>query len=97
MIRDLFDEEPTAFLVIEGEAGPGKTTLWNAGIAEARERGYRVLACAAAGSEAQLSFTALRDLLADVFDDVADKLPAPQRRALGEAVEGSADGSKEER
>jgi DNA-binding CsgD family transcriptional regulator len=73
-------------LLIEGDAGIGKTTIWRAGLEKARGRGYRVLSCAAAGSETQLSFTALRDLLADVFDDVADELPAPQRRVIGVAL-----------
>ena len=30
-------------LVLEGEAGVGKSTLWAAGIAEAERRGYRLL------------------------------------------------------
>jgi DNA-binding CsgD family transcriptional regulator len=69
-------------LILEGEAGIGKTTLWRAGLDEARARGYRVLACGGAESETRLSFTSLRDLVADVFDDVADKLPSPQRRII---------------
>lgn len=32
-----------AALVLEGEAGIGKTTLWSAGVDLARERSYRVL------------------------------------------------------
>ena len=77
--------EPAA-LVLEGEAGIGKTTLWRAGIALARSRGYRVLEAAPGGSETELSFAALRDMLDDVFDDVADALPDPQRRALAVAL-----------
>jgi DNA-binding CsgD family transcriptional regulator/tetratricopeptide (TPR) repeat protein len=69
-------------LVLEGEAGIGKTTLWRAGVERARADGYRVLACAPSAAEAQLSFVAMRDLLTDAFDDVAGELPAPQRRAL---------------
>jgi DNA-binding CsgD family transcriptional regulator len=70
-------------LLLEGDAGIGKTTLWRAGVAGARVRGYRVLATEAAQAETQLSFTALRDLLEEAFDDVADELPEPQREALG--------------
>jgi chromosomal replication initiation ATPase DnaA len=66
-------------LLIGGGAGIGKTTLWHAGVEEARERGYRALACAAPDSEMQFSFIALRDLLVDAFDEVADQLPGPQR------------------
>jgi DNA-binding CsgD family transcriptional regulator len=69
-------------LLVHGEAGIGKTTLWSAGVAAARGSGCRVLAHTAAWSEAQLSFTALRDLLSDAYEDVAEGLPAPQRHAL---------------
>src|ERR687888_1345676 len=69
-------------LLIEGEPGIGKTTLWSAGVDEARRQGYRVLLCTASRSETHLSFTGLRDLLEAGFDDVANELPTPQRRAL---------------
>src|SRR5919198_3541175 len=78
---DLADGAPRA-LVVEGEAGIGKTTLCRASVRSARERGYLVLECAGDRSETQLSFAALRDLLDDVFDEVADELPPPQRQAL---------------
>jgi DNA-binding CsgD family transcriptional regulator len=70
-------------LLLEGDAGIGKTTLWRAGVVRARERGHRVLTAEAVQAETQLSFTALRDLLEGAFDDVADELPGPQREALG--------------
>jgi DNA-binding CsgD family transcriptional regulator len=69
-------------LVVHGEPGIGKTTLWSAGVSTARGNGDRVLAHTATWSEAQLSFTGLRDLLAGVYEDVAESLPAPQRHAL---------------
>ena len=52
---------PTA-LVLDGEPGIGKTTLWEAGIAAARERGVAVRVARAGEAEAQLSFAALIDL-----------------------------------
>jgi hypothetical protein len=55
-------ERPWA-LLLEGAAGIGKTTLWQAGVSIARARGHRVLACRAAESEARLSYAALGDLL----------------------------------
>jgi DNA-binding NarL/FixJ family response regulator len=70
-------------LVLEGEAGAGKTTLWRAGIALAQEQGVRVLSSAATGIEAQLSYTGLRDLLGEAYEEVGDDLPDPQRHALG--------------
>lgn len=70
-------------LILDGVAGIGKTTLWNAGVAVADESGHRVLSCRAAQSEARLSFAALGDLLEDVE---LPELPAPQRRALDAAL-----------
>lgn len=78
-------EGPRA-LLLEGEAGIGKTTLWRTGIERARAGGYRVLACSPSGAEATLSFAALRDLLDTAFDDAADELPEPQRHALAVAL-----------
>jgi DNA-binding CsgD family transcriptional regulator len=69
-------------LLLEGTAGIGKTTLWQAGVSFARARGHRVLACRAAESEARLSYAALGDL----FDFELPDLPAPQQRALDAAL-----------
>ena len=69
-------------LSFEGEPGIGKTTVWRVAVDSARARGHTVLTCSAAAAEAQLSHTALRDLLADHFVAIADRLHDPQRRAL---------------
>jgi DNA-binding CsgD family transcriptional regulator len=84
-------------LVLEGEAGAGKTTLFEAGLAVARERSYRVIQARPAEAEARLSFAALRDLLDPVFDDLSDRLPPPQRRALAVALLRDGPGSVPER
>src|SRR3954454_805864 len=73
-------------LVLEGEAGAGKTALWLAGLGLARERGFRVLEARPAEAEAKLAFAALADLLEGVLDDVLPSLPAPQRGALRVAL-----------
>jgi DNA-binding CsgD family transcriptional regulator len=73
-------------LILEGEAGIGKTILWRAGVEDARARGVRVLACAPGNEETRLSFSALSDLLAGVADEVANEVPPPQRRALAVAL-----------
>jgi DNA-binding CsgD family transcriptional regulator/DNA polymerase III delta prime subunit len=73
-------------LLLEGEAGIGKTTLWRHGVALASERGYRVLSCSGSSSEAQLSFVALGDLLGDALQEVLPTLPSPQARALAVAL-----------
>jgi DNA-binding CsgD family transcriptional regulator len=83
---DEFLSSPTRALVLEGEAGIGKTTLWCRGLDRAETLGFKVLTCAAVGSEAQLAYTGLRDLLAHTFGDAASALPAPQRHALNVAL-----------
>jgi DNA-binding CsgD family transcriptional regulator len=69
-------------LMLEGEAGIGKTTLWLAALDHARRRGFRVLSSRPSAAEARLSYASLADLLADVGDEVLDALPEPQRRAI---------------
>ena len=71
-----------AALLLEGEPGIGKTTLWRRGVAEAKQRGYRVLCCTPAEAEAQLAYTAVADLLGDALAEVEETLPPPQRGAL---------------
>jgi DNA-binding CsgD family transcriptional regulator len=73
-------------LLLEGEAGIGKTTLWRAGITGAVAREYLVLSSRPAESEVTLSFAALGDLMDGVFDEVLPQLPSPQRRALEVAL-----------
>ena len=75
-----------AALLIEGEAGIGKTTLWSAGIDYARQRGWHVLTCRPVQAEAALSFSALGDLLEPVTEAVFSGLPGPQQRALDVAL-----------
>lgn len=73
-------------LVIAGEAGIGKTTLWRAGVAAAERRSYRVCRCRPAQTETEMSFAALIDLFEDVPEDAFRSLPGPQRRALEVAL-----------
>ena len=56
-------ETRPSVLVIEGEAGIGKTTLWSAVAAQAQERGFRVLSARAGRAESGLAYAALADLL----------------------------------
>ncbi|ORA34447.1 AAA family ATPase [Mycobacterium aquaticum] len=78
---DARDAGPTAIL-LEGEAGIGKTTMMLAAVDHARERGFRVLLAQSAAMESMLAYAALADLLADVEPAVLDTLPVPQRRAV---------------
>lgn len=75
-----------AGLFIEGEAGVGKSMLLRAAIGLARERGMDVLACAPAAVEETLSFVALIDLIGGSSTEELDRLPPPQRAALGAAL-----------
>jgi tetratricopeptide (TPR) repeat protein len=73
-------------LVILGEAGVGKTTLWNHSVTRAAALGYLVLSCRPAESETRLSFGGLGDLLDRVDERTLGLLPPPQRRALEVAL-----------
>ena len=86
------DGELTLAVVLEGEPGIGKTTLWRAGVELAGEHAYRVLIARPASTEAQMPFVGLGDLLGGCVADVLDDLPAPQRQALEAALLLSADG-----
>ncbi len=87
-VARLLDRMPdgTAGLVLTGEAGVGKTTIWRAGVEAAHERSFRVLTASTATAETTMSFTAVGDLLAGVVDEVLPSLPDPQRRALEVAL-----------
>jgi len=73
-------------LLIEGDAGLGKSMLWKAAISLASERSMDVLQCAPAAVEQALSFVALRDLIGGLPKEELDRLPPPQRKALGAAL-----------
>jgi predicted ATPase len=70
-----------SMLVLVGEPGIGKTTLWRAGIDAAHERGRLVLSARPAEAESDLSFSGLGDLLQPALARL-ERLPAPRRRAL---------------
>jgi DNA-binding CsgD family transcriptional regulator len=75
-----------AALVIEGDAGIGKTTVWRAGVAEAEERGYRVLTAQPTQNERDVSYASVADLLRGVLDEARAGLPGPQQRGLDAAL-----------
>jgi DNA-binding CsgD family transcriptional regulator len=75
-----------AALVVEGEAGIGKTTVWRAGVAAAAGRGFAVLVCRPAEAEARLSYAGLGDLFGPLAASVFPQLPEPQRFALEAAL-----------
>ncbi len=73
-------------LLIEGEAGIGKTTVWQFGVDAAVGRGYRVLSSRPAEAESALAYSGLTDLFRAVDSECFDELPEPQRAALDVAM-----------
>ncbi len=73
-------------LVLEGEPGIGKTTLWRQGVELAAGASYRLLSSSPSQPEARLPYTVLGDLLDPVQGEVLETLPKPQRRALEGAL-----------
>jgi DNA-binding CsgD family transcriptional regulator len=74
-----------AALIFEGEAGMGKTTVWQHAVDLAERRSYRLMTCRPAESEAKLSYAAVADLLARTPLD-ALSMPPPQRHAIDVAL-----------
>ena len=69
-------------LVVSGEPGVGKTALLESAISSAS--GFRVIRAVGVESEMELAFAAAQQLCAPMLDRL-DRLPAPQREALGVA------------
>jgi DNA-binding CsgD family transcriptional regulator len=87
-IRAFLDEtaEGSRALLLDGEAGIGKSTLWHGAAEEAGSRSARVLVSRPAEAERGLAFAGLSDLLEPVLDDVLLDLPPPRRTALRVAL-----------
>ncbi|QUQ64336.1 AAA family ATPase [Kutzneria sp. CA-103260] len=73
--------DPDAVLLV-GEPGIGKSTVWSSAVAAARSSGACVLSTTAAEAESSMPYVVLGDLLAPVADRVFPTLPEPQREAL---------------
>ena len=81
-LLDAPEELPSA-VVLWGEAGIGKTSLWLAGVDAAAARGYRILSSRPSEAETKFSFAGLTDLLA-----------YRRRRCLARAAADSAAGAR---
>jgi len=73
-------------LLIEGEPGIGKTTLWLATVEQAKSRGFRILSTRASAAESVLAYTALADMLDDVDAATWTDLPGPQLLAIDQVL-----------
>ncbi|HZN84348.1 MAG TPA: AAA family ATPase [Mycobacterium sp.] len=69
-------------LLIQGEAGIGKTTFWQFAVDRARERGFRVLTARASQAETVHAYATVGDLVADVEPTLMARIPDLQHRAL---------------
>ena len=83
---DSIDGGHSPVMLLSGTAGIGKTTLWNAGVMSARERGHRVVMARPVEVETGLAFAALADLVGPLMETPPNDLPAPQRDALDAAL-----------
>lgn len=75
-----------AAVVIRGERGIGKTTVWRASLDLARSRGRAVLAATAVRAQADVAYAGLTDLLDPPARPVLPTLPTVQRDALAAAL-----------
>ena len=73
-------------LVIEGEAGIGKTRLLEDAVQIAARSGRQVLSAVCAQSESEMGLATLGDLLGDMIDDYGPTLPEWQRNVLDPAL-----------
>src|SRR6478609_8568905 len=69
-------------LVVEGEAGIGKTTVWLAGVQRAQELGFQVLSARATSVESVLPYSGLAALLEGLDEASLSELPPLQRLSI---------------
>ena len=81
-----FLAEGPGALLIWGDVGIGKTSLWTAALDRATARGIRVLQARAVEGELPLGFATLGDLLATEVEPVLGDLPEPLAQAMSAAV-----------
>jgi DNA-binding CsgD family transcriptional regulator/tetratricopeptide (TPR) repeat protein len=72
-------------LLVRGDPGIGKTSVWTAGCARAAAGGLLVLAVRGVEAEMPLGFAALGDLFEPVLDEI-DALADPHRQSLAVAI-----------
>jgi DNA-binding CsgD family transcriptional regulator len=73
-------------LLLEGQAGIGKTSLWKAALSAADANGTQLLAAAPGEAEVELPYSVLCELLDPVPVEAVAALPGPLRMALEVAL-----------
>ena len=71
-----------AAVLLTGDAGIGKTAIWESIVAERRAAGDHVLISRATSAEARLPWVGMTDLMRTMPPTTLDSLPDVQRRAL---------------
>ncbi len=79
------EQQPAGVLLV-GEPGIGKTTVWSAVVEHAAGHGFDVLLARPAEAEAELPYGLLIDLFAHVDDHVLSGLDGARRAALDGAL-----------
>ena len=69
-----------AFVLVEGEAGIGKSTLWEWAVGQAREHGRLVLTSRPNSNDIALAYAALGDLLDETLDEALEQPSERSRR-----------------
>ncbi len=72
----------TAAVLLTGDAGIGKTAIWESIVAERRAAGDHVLISRATSAEARLPWVGMTDLMRTMPPTTLESLPDVQRRAL---------------
>ena len=86
VIRSVVNARGPRGVVLTGEAGIGKTALWEHAVDLAADAGSLVLRQRSVRAETGFAFSGLADLLTPVADDVLAELTPPRRRALEVAL-----------
>jgi DNA-binding CsgD family transcriptional regulator len=94
VIEALLERPRPSALVLDGEAGIGKTTLWSFAQGAAAARGDRVFAWRASQAERELAFGGLMGLLESDLDALLELIPMPRGRALARALGRTDDGDE---
>lgn len=81
-----------AALLLEGEAGIGKTTVWLRATEDAAAQGFRVLVARGAPTEVTFTYAAITDLGRTVEDNFLAELPPRQRTAVNRLLLRDGDG-----
>ncbi|GAA0921797.1 LuxR family transcriptional regulator [Pseudonocardia zijingensis] len=85
-VARITDPRAAQAIVVAGEAGIGKTSIWTAGLAAARAAGLRLVTTVSSEAEVDLPCVGLDDLLGELLDQYGGQLSDLHRDALACAL-----------